>query len=314
MPGFQRLAYFLIPAILIGCNTSPPPAVAPPSQERVPDPTPSEKPKFISVPTPVPSGPPGVPTDWPDTVGKSGRYFENFDGTRTSVSDWKDPRLDDSHTQPWLISGNWYLANSYARPVPPPRVSRRLSAPLLEPVATTSERDILAVSGMALEFNDMRPQPALSFRRYAGNAFGTTNGELPNNYTVNLQVTPIESREDFYPPVGDQGTPVYYLDPQHYVELLIKDTKFEVWECNGGEPMKWRGWRMLYEEDASHSAGVPVRLGAEVRSGEGTIRVYQDGEMKREVKSSIVKPYAHYFALRAGSNHVQFDDIRIEGF
>lgn len=313
MPGFIRLACFLVPAILIGCNTSPPPVPNPPTQEPNPEPVPSEKPRFISRPTPVPSGPPGVPSDWPDTVGTAGRYVENFDGPRASLADWKDPRQDDSHTQSWLISGNWYVASSFARPTPPPRAVRR--SPLLEePLASPSEREILQVSGSALEFNDMRPQPALSFRRYAGKAFGTTNGELPSNYTVNLQVTPIESREDFYPPVGDQGTPVYYLDPQHYVELLLKDKKFEVWECNGGEPTKWRGWRMLYEEDATHSAGVPVRLGAEVRSGEGTIRVYKDGEMKREVKSPIVKPYAHYFALRAGSNHVQFDDIRIEGF
>ncbi|MNL37450.1 hypothetical protein D3C87_1595950 [compost metagenome] len=166
--------------------------------------------------------------------------------------------------------------------------------------------------GRALEHNDMRPQPALSFRRYAGKAFGTNDGQLPARYRVSLQVTPIASREEFYPPVGDQGTPIYYLDPTHYVEVLLKANTFEVWECNGGEPIKWRGWRELYGESASHSAGVPVTLGAEVNSDTGTIRVYYNGRFRREVKSAIVKPYTHYFALRGASNRVQFDNLMIQ--
>lgn len=278
---------------LIGCQQTAPSG---PSQNRLqPETKASEKPKFVASPTPAPSGPPPVPNDWPKLVGTSGSMTADFDAASATLADWKDPKADDGHDESWLYSGNWSLVAAVGR-------------------TGSGSVGIEPPSGRALEHNDMRPQPALSFRRYAGKAFGTPDGELPNRYTVQWQVTPINSRDDFFPPIGDQGTPVYYLDPQHYVEVLIKPDKFEVWECNGGEPLKWRGWRPMFEEDATHSAGVTYTLGAEVDSTKGTIRVYKNGQFKREVKSDIVKPYTHYFALRGASNRVQFDNIVLNGF
>lgn len=277
---------------LIGCNQSPPTTSRPRQESVVP---PTEKPDFVPAPTPKPSGPPGVPADWPTVMGGRGSYVADFDAASTTLADWKDPREDDGHTNyPWLYSGSWNLMPSAAG------------------AATGSLR--LISGGRALEHNDMRPQPALSFRRYAGKAFGTDDGQLPAQYRVSLQVTPIASRDDFYPPVGDQGTPVYYLDPTHYVEVLMKANSFEVWECNGGEPLKWRGWRELYGEPASHSARTPVTLAADVNSNTGTIRVFYNGQFRREVRSDIVKPYTHYFALRGASNRVQFDNLLIQGY
>lgn len=278
---------------LIGCQQGAPSG---PNQNRL-LPEATEKPKFVASPTPTPSGPPGVPSDWPTVVGSRGNVTADFEGTSVSMADWKDPKADDGHTQSWLYSGTWNVVGAVAGRAASGSVFARPSA-----------------GGRALEHNDMRPQPALSFRRYAGKAFGTPDGELPNRYTVTLNVTPLDSRDDFFPPVGDQGTPVYYVDPTHYVEVLMKPNKFEVWECNGGEPLKWRGWRPMYEEAASHSAGVTYTLGAEVNANSGTIRVYQNGTFKTEVKSDIVKPYSHYFSLRAGSNRVQFDNIVINGY
>ncbi|MBO9540068.1 hypothetical protein J7643_05675 [bacterium] len=288
---FHRGALFALSLtlILIGCNQEPPSAPRP-SQENL---GPTEKPDFVAAPTPKPSGPPGVPADWPTVMGGRGSYTVDFDAASTSLADWKDPREDDGHTYPWLYSGSWNLMPAIAS-------------------AASGALSLAPSGGRALEHNDMRPQPALSFRRYAGNAFGTTDGQLPARYRVSLQVTPIASREEFYPPVGDQGTPVYYLDPTHYVEVLMKANTFEVWECNGGEPLKWRGWRELYGEPASHSARVPVTLAAEVDSNTGTIRVYYNGRFRQEVKSDLVKPYTHYFALRGASNRVQFDNLMIQ--
>ncbi|HEY9856154.1 MAG TPA: hypothetical protein V6D05_10475 [Stenomitos sp.] len=289
-----RAASTLVLALaLIGCQETAPSG---PHQNRLePDTSASGKPKFMASPTPAPSGPPGVPSDWPTRVGTAGTFSEDFEGAAANLADWKDPKADDGHTQSWLYSGTWNIV---------PAVVGRAPG-TLAPRSTGTR---------ALEHNDMRPQPALSFRRYAGTAFGTPDGELPNRYSVQLQVTPLNSRDDFFPPIGDQGTPVYYLDPQHYVEVLIKPDKFEVWECNGGEPTKWRGWKPLFQEDATHSARVTYSLGAEVDATTGTIRVYKNGAFRREVKSDIVKPYTHYFALRAGSNQVQFDNIVINGY
>lgn len=275
---------------LLGCQQTPPSS---PNQNRLqPDSAASERPKFVASPTPTPSGPPGVPSDWPSVIGGPGNYTADFDEANPSLADWKDPKQDDGYTHSWLFSGGWSIVGAM-------------------PIRNASGSIISRPAGRALEYNDLRPQPALSFRRYAGDAFGTDNGELPNRYAVMLQVTPITSREEFFFPVGDQGTPVYYIDPTHYVEVLLKNDKFEVWECNGGEPLKWRGWRPLFEEAASHSAGVPVNLGAEVDATRGTIRVYKNGQFKTEVRSDIVKPYSHYFALRGASNRVQFDNLVI---
>lgn len=290
-PHRGALCGLAVTLILIGCNQGPSSAPLP-RQESV---VPSEKPDFVASPTPKPSGPPGVPADWPTVMGGRGSLVVDFDAASTTLADWKDPRVDDGHTAyPWLYSGTWNLM---------PAVGGASGSLRLAPGG-----------GRALEHNDMRPQPYLSFRRYAGKAFGTQDGELPAQYRVSLQVTPIDSREDFYYPVGDQGTPIYYLDPTHYVEVLLKANTFEVWECNGGEPLKWRGWRELYGESASHSAGVPVTLAAEVNSNTGTIRVYYNGQFRREIKSDIIKPYTHYFALRGASNRVQFDNLLIQSY
>lgn len=293
-PSRAAASTAILALALIGCQQTPPSG---PNQNRLqPEAKASEKPKFSATPTPAPSGPPGVPTDWPTLVGGRGNFTADFEAASATLADWKDPKQDDGHDQySWLYSGGWSIVNA---------------APLRNASGSITTRP----AGRALEYNDMRQQPALSFRRYAGKAFGTPDGELPNRYTVQWQVTPITSREDFFYPVGDQGTPVYYLDPTHYVEVLLKNDKFEVWECNGGEPLKWRGWRPMFEENASHSAGVPVTLGAEVDATRGTIRVYKNGQFKTEVKSDIVKPYTHYFSLRGASNQVQFDNIVINGY
>lgn len=264
--------------VLAACQAAPP-AVVPP------DPAPSVRPHFVSEPRATPTPPPGVPGDWPRVVGRGGSLTLDFEGP--GWEDWKDVR-QDGQAPGWLIAGSWRLL-----PAARPAVGTR--------------------AGIALEFSDDTPQPALAFRRYAGKAFGTPDGELPVRYMASVRVVPLGAREDFFPPVGDLGVPVYYLDPTHYVEVLIKPAAFEVWECNGGEPTKWRGWRQLYSEAASHSARVAYTLGGRVDGAAGTMQVFKDGRLKREITSPLIQPYTHYFALRAGSNRVQFDDIQLQG-
>lgn len=305
MRTFRGAVFALaVTVVLFGCNQAPG-AIAPPAQDRThPAPlSPSDEPPFVPDPTPTPSGPPPVPSDWPTKLGTAGTYTQDFSGKNVSMADWKDPKADDGYTQPWLSSGTWAVTSAY------PAV-----APGSDASGSRGFASAPTTSGMALDYNSNQPQPLLSFRRYAGKAFGTDNGELPAHYQASVTLVPISARADFFPPIGDQGTPVYYLDPQHYVEVLIKPDKFEVWECNGGVPLGWKGWHPLYQEDASHSAGVAYTLGAEVDSNAGTMRVYQDGVFKREIKSGIIKPYSHYFAIRGGSNHVQFTNISIQGY
>jgi hypothetical protein len=158
----------------------------------------------------------------------------------------------------------------------------------------------------------MRP-PALSFRRYAGNAFGTANGELPARYRVSLTLTPIAAHELNYPPVGDLGVPIFYLDPLHYVEAVFKPDSFEIWACDGGLPSKWRGWHPLFQTELQTKALQARRLSAEVDTVAGTMTVTVDGKVMATVRHALIQPYSHYVALRATGNKVLFSDVRVEG-
>jgi hypothetical protein len=219
-------------------------------------------------------------------LGGAGRLVENFEpSTTTWPRAWKDVRQEAiAGTWPWLQSGLWSLVPSL---VPGNR-------------------------GQALEFRDFRPQPVLTFRRWAGTAFGTPDGQLPGRYRIRLTVLPLEAREDFFPPVGDLGVPVYFVDPVQYVELLVKPDRFQIWECQGGEPQKWKGWRMLYEEEATFSARVPIQMEAEIDSWRGTMTCTSPARFPVEVRSPVITPLAHHVALRAASSRVQFDDLMIE--
>lgn len=219
-------------------------------------------------------------------LGGTGRLVEDFEPrTGSWPRGWKDVRQESIQgLWPWLQSGLWSLA------------------PTLVP----------GTRGQSLEFRDLRAQPVLTFRRWAGQAFGTPDGQLPGRYRVTLTVLPIEARSDFFPPTGDLGVPVYYVDPIHYVELLVKPDRFQIWECQGGEPQKWRGWRMLHEEDATFSARVPIRMTAEIDSWRGSLLCTSPARSPVEVQSPVIVPKAHHFALRAASSRVQFDDVVIE--
>jgi|GEM_PF-1751708 len=285
------IAALVLTGALTGCETPPgggapvpsrPVGVEPPAEAVLPRPV-------SAAPVTIRSAPPGTETGTATRsalLGGPGRLVEDFEvRTGTWPRFWKDVRPEAAPgVWPWLQSGLWAVA------------------PTLVP----------GMRGLALEFRDLRPQPVLTFRRWAGQAFGTPDGQLPGRYRVTLTVLPIEARADFFPPTGDLGVPVYYVDPVHYVELLVKPDRFQIWECQGGEPQKWRGWRMLHEEDATFSARVPIRMSAEIDSWRGSIRCTSPAAAPVEVQSTVISPTAHHVALRAASSRVQFDDLVIE--
>ena len=276
---------------LAGCEA--PPGAGKPA---VPAPVGIEPPVGALVPRPGATGPVSVrqatPVPEPETatrstvLGGAGRFVEDFEArTITWSRAWKDVRQEVAPgLYPWLQSGLWGLA------------------PTLIPGSR----------GQSLEFRDLRPQPVLTFRRWAGQTFGTPDGQLPGHYRVSLTVLPIESREDFFPPTGDLGIPVYYVSPVQYVELLVKPDRFQIWECRGGEPQKWRGWRMLHEEEASFSARIPIRMTAEIDCWRGSLLCTSPSSAPVSVQSPVIVPQAHHLALRAASSRVQFDDVVIE--
>ena len=194
---------------------------------------------------------------------------------------WKDVR-QDGYAYDWLLPGSWRVTPA-------------------------------AQSPRGLWHDEIRRPPAVSFRRYAGTAFGTPNGELPARYQVSLTVTPLDAHPQGDPPIGDLGIPVYYLDPLHYVEAVFKPERFEIWACDGGLPTKWKGWHPLFQTELKTAARQARRLVAEVDSRAGTMTVSVDGKVMATVRHGVIQPYSHFFALRATGNSVIFSDLRIEG-
>ncbi len=262
---------------LLGCGSAPSPVPL--------DPQPTAAPPAIDVPVPLPS-------PWPRVLGRPGKLDAPF---RQGLADWWDVR-QDGHDYAWLYPGNWFVS---PRGVSPADASSAL--------ASSSAR-------AALIHDDIRRPPALSFRRYAGTAFGTPNGELPARYRVSMTVTPIDAHPQNYPPVGDLGVPIFYLDPIHYVEVVFKPQAAEIWACDGGLPEKWRGWHPLFQTELHTRAMQPRRLSAAVDSEAGTMTVSVDGLVLATVKHSLIQPYSHFFALRATGNKMGFSDLQIESY
>lgn len=273
----KKLGYpFVLLLLSAGCANSP----------AAPAPVPKPTPRALPMPAATPPSPfqlvPYVPPEATPTP-EATRSLRAEPVTRPGrvilsfdrwTNDLADPR-QDGYNYPWLYAGNWFLNN-----------------------------------GM-LWHRDLRAQPNLSFRRYRGTTFGP-DGALPPRYRAQVTEEFDESLPTFYPPTGDQGVPFYYQDPTHYVELLIKPTVFEVWECNGGEPEKWKGWRRLYAEDLSTGKGDRRTLGVEVDADRGSMDVFLDGQKRATVTSSLIAPGYRTVALRATGNSVGFENLSIE--
>jgi len=159
--------------------------------------------------------------------------------------------------------------------------------------------------------DDLRVQPAVSFQRYRGTALGTPNGVLPGKYWAELDMKPIRSLYN-YPPTGDQGAQLYYVDHAHYVEVVLKPDQLEIWEADGGEPRSIKGWKRLWHRQMRNPAGTARRIGAVVDTQAGTFEAWLDGQPLATVSSPVIKPGPAWLALRGIGNVVSFDEVVIE--
>jgi hypothetical protein len=155
--------------------------------------------------------------------------------------------------------------------------------------------------------HELRPQPALSFIRYMGAAFGSPGGQVSPRYTSAVTVMAHQSPHGYHP-TGDQGQPFYYRDPTHYVEALIKPQMLEIWEANDAAPGQSRGWKRLYATRLETRAKESQRLGANVDTRKGTFTLLLNDKELTTVSSPIIKPGPAWVTLRAAGNQVSFDD------
>lgn len=241
--------------------------------------TPTPTPGASSTPTATPT-PAATPTPVTSaSLPPAGTYSNTFESLALGAapSEYIDPR-DEGYSYSWMPRVPWSIVSYNG--------SRQY------------EHDGLAGSSL------------LSFRRYRGTALGTANGLLPARYFAQVDVTPIRSNS--YSPTGDQGTQFYYLDPTHYLELLIKPNYFEVWVANGAQPFSSQNWQRIHYTATTTSAGQRRRLAAEVDVYAHTVRCYLDGQLRATVSHPIVNTQAHWFALRGAGNVVAHDNVIIQ--
>lgn len=159
--------------------------------------------------------------------------------------------------------------------------------------------------------DDVRAQPAVSFQRYRGGALGRPDGQLPEVYYAEVAMRPIRSPQN-YAPTGDQGVQFYYLDPQRYLEMVVKPDVIEVWEANGAEPRHTKGWKRLWFQSLTTKGGDVRRIGALVDVPAGLFTAHLDGRPLVTVSSTLLGARPAWFALRGIGNVVSFDNVVIE--
>lgn len=195
-----------------------------------------------------------------------------------SPSEFVDVRAD-GHRQAWLYDGGW-------------RVSRHGGRAVLEvPFALTE------------------PYEPLSFRRYAGDAFG---GGLPRRYRIQAEARSLGGSMRFRG-YGELAIQVFYVDPTHYVEVLQTDEHLLLWEADDAPPMQGKGWTRLGRIDHPAKTGDWVRFGAQVDRRSGEILALLDGRVVLRARSELLKrDTPASFTLRATGNREEWRWVTAE--
>lgn len=165
--------------------------------------------------------------------------------------------------------------------------------------------------GKVLRQTEKQREPWVSLVRYRGAHFAP-NGQLPMRYRFEVTQQPIDSPYNM-PPTGDQGVQPYYLDADHYLEVVNTPGDLRVWYCDGGQPMNGRGWKMLFNRALSTGPGDARRVGGIVDVSKKTFELFYDGKPLATIQVPDIDPARpHYMALRSIGNEVNFDDVEVE--
>lgn len=155
-------------------------------------------------------------------------------------------------------------------------------------------------------------QTWLSYLRFQAPLFGKPNGQLPPRYRMEVTQQPIASPYNL-PPTGDQAIQPYFLDYNHYFEVVTTPNEIQAWVSDGGVPGSGQGWIRLWSRRMSTDAGDTRRIGAIVDVQSKKVTVLYNGHPETTLTVDLIDPSRpHYVALRSIGNEVNFDDLEIE--
>lgn len=165
--------------------------------------------------------------------------------------------------------------------------------------------------GRVLHQARVQERPPITLLRYRGDFEAQHDGLMPAHYRMAITQQPVRSPFNL-PPTGDQGVQPYYLDPNHYVEVVTTPTQLQVWVCDGGLPDSSVGWNKLWFVDLTTRAGDVRRIGATVDVARHQFTVLLDDQPLATIVTPMIAPRPHWIALRAIGNEVNFADFALE--
>lgn len=217
---------------------------------------------------------------------RDGTYESDFANVTVgrSPAEWRDALQDLDGKPSWLYPGRWYVD------VAP--------GGMLEGKLTWRQVETA-------------PQPFFTMRRYNGPAFGTTDGALPEQYTVNARIQ--AGTSPFYKsPVGEVALLVYYRDPGNYVQLVMERSHIALYEATDARPLQSSGWKGYVWYPVGTEVGDTHTLGARVDAANGRVTPLIDGQVQGTVTIPALRQGGrHYVALRSIGNDMSVAWVRI---
>lgn len=172
--------------------------------------------------------------------------------------------------------------------------------------------DTPQLKSRVLRQTKVQERPPVTFVRYRGAFAGGEDGAMPARYRMEVTQQPVRSPYNL-PPTGDQAIQPYYLDANHYVEVVTTPRELQLWVCDGASPDSATGWTKVWSEALATRAYDTRRIGAVVDTRKRTFQLLYDGEPKAEATLDFIDPSRKAMvALRAIGNEVNFDDFTLE--
>jgi hypothetical protein len=172
--------------------------------------------------------------------------------------------------------------------------------------------DTPTLKSRVLRQTKVQERPGVTFVRYRGEFAGGQDGQMPTRYRMEVTQQPVRSPYNL-PPTGDQAIQPYYLDANHYVEVVTTPRELQLWVCDGGIPDSATGWTKIWSEALSTRPYDTRRVGAVVDTRKRTFQLLYDGVPKAETTIDLIDPSRKAMvALRAIGNEVNFDAFSLE--
>lgn len=226
------------------------------------------------------TAPPSLPVPQANRVYQSA-FGDVADGTEPP--EWVDVRQDSPTPPSWLVAGEWFVT---------PRPD--------------------SVAGKVFLQQQTAPQPSFTMRRYAGDAFLSGDGAVPDVYTVSATLEPGDSPY-YRSPSGEVALLLYFRDCRNYVQLVMTESNVALYEAIDSAPLVMDGWHGIAWYPVAATVGSVHALSAQVDTVNKVVRVTVDGQRYWPVGVPGLDATArHWVALRAAGNAMAVHNVTID--